>query len=131
MSLPLHRQEILRLTIKSSSAETGEGSGTSDKNYKSFLRRIPKPRRALMAVVIDSCAWGDHFAKECNHITTQLLAGTTSRYPHLHPHLTAEHICHLLRHYFTWHSRVMREEPYRRSGESISMMDILEWGGVR
>ena len=89
-----------------------------------------------MAVVIDSRAWEDHFAKEYNHITTQLLAGTTSRYPHLHPHLvTAEHhIRHLLRHYFTWHSRIMREERYRitvGSGESTSMMDILEWGGKK
>ena len=42
---------------KSSSAETGESSGSSDKNYKSLFRRIPKPRLAHMAVVVNSCPW--------------------------------------------------------------------------
>lgn len=43
---------------ESSSAETGESSGGSDKNYKSSIQRItlPNPRRARMAVLIDSHA---------------------------------------------------------------------------
>ena len=61
-----------------------------------------------MAVLVDSHVWGDHIAKEYDHIATQILADTTSTHPHLHPHpVTAEHIRHtLLLQYFTWHSRI-------------------------
>ena len=64
-----------------------------------------------MAVVINSHQWEEHFDQEYDLVTTRI---------------------YLPCHYSTWHSRVMRDVLCRimvGSGESTSMMDILEWRG--
>ena len=70
---------------KSSSAEDGEKTGSSEKKLSNFMRRIhpSKSRQNIrMAVLVESSTpWEDHILKE-------FLA-----HPHLHPHpVTAEHI---------------------------------------
>jgi hypothetical protein len=92
---------------KSSSAGTGENSGSSDK--KSLFRRMPK-LRARMAVVISSRPWEDYLTEEYDLVAARI---------------------YLPRQYSTWHSRIPREVRHRvtvGSGENASMMDILEWG---
>lgn len=65
----------------------------------------------MAAVVINSRPWEEYFDQEYDLVTTRI---------------------YLPRHYSTWHSRIMRDVRDRitvGSGESTSMMDILEWGG--
>jgi len=85
MSLP---PRVSTPNDKSSPAGTEESSGSSDKNYKSLFWRIPKPRRARMAVVINSRPWEEYFDQEYDLVTTRI---------------------YLPRHYSTWHSRIMRD----------------------
>ena len=91
---------------KSSSAGTGENSGSSDK--KSLFRRMPK-LRVRMAVLINSRPWEDYLTDEYDLVATRI---------------------HLPRHHSTWHSRIPREVRHRiavGSGENASLVDILEW----
>jgi len=138
MSLLLRRQELLRLLMSHHPQKLERVVAavirTTWASYDALP--CPSPNKAQMWQfwLILMCVWGDHIAKEYDHIATQILADMTSTYPHLHPHpVTAEHIRHtLLLHYSTWHSRITRREQNKitvGSGESISMMDILEWGG--
>jgi len=96
---------------KSSSAGTGENSGSSDK--KSLFRRMPK-LRTRMAVVTNSRPWKDYLGEEYDLIATRIYL----------PHQYSDW------HSRNWHSRIPREVRHRvtvGSGENASRVDILEW----
>ena len=96
---------------KSSSAGTGENSGSSDK--KSLFRRMPK-LRTRMAVVTNSRPWKDYLGEEYDLIAARIYL----------PHQYSDW------HSRNWHSRIPREVRHRitvGSGENASMMNILEW----
>jgi len=75
---------------KSSSAEDGERTGSSEKKLSNFIPRIhpSKSRRNIRMAIADSLAWENHFAKEYEHVATRI---------------------YLPRHYSTWHPRIARE----------------------
>ena len=107
---------------KSSTAGTGESSGSSDRKS---LFRMPK-LRAKMAVLLHSHTWEDCLAEEYDVLATSI---------------------HLPRHYSAWHSRIPRELQHRftvdttwqpiprelrhrftvNDGENAMRISILEW----
>jgi len=100
---------------KSSSAGTGENSGSSDK--KSLFRRMPK-LRTRMAVVTNSRPWNrpwsEVLGEEYDLIATRIYL----------PHQYSDW------HSRNWHPRIPREIRHRvtvGSGENASRVDILEW----